>query len=65
MTVGAISPDGSYSQHMPPRCATCGLPPHLPPLLQLTVLNQEPPNSVSIGGNHCMSLDGTLVGFDY
>lgn len=43
---GSSSPTGSYSQEMPPRCVTCGLPPHLPPLLQLTVLNQEPPSSV-------------------
>jgi len=39
---GGSSPPGSYSQLMPPRSATSGLPPHLPPLLHQTVLNQEP-----------------------
>lgn len=31
---------------MPPRSATSGLPPHLPPLLHQTVLNQEPLSEV-------------------
>ena len=43
---GGSSPQGSYDQTMPPRGATSGLPPHLPPLLQQTVLNQEPPSLV-------------------
>jgi 5'-AMP-activated protein kinase regulatory beta subunit len=41
---GGSSPQGSYDHIMPPRSATSGLPPHLPPLLQQTVLNQEPPS---------------------
>ncbi|CAI8015907.1 5'-AMP-activated protein kinase subunit beta-2 [Geodia barretti] len=41
---GGSSPQGSYDLIMPPRSATSGLPPHLPPLLQQTVLNQEPPS---------------------
>lgn len=41
---GDSSPPGSYSQHVPPRSATSGLPPHLPPLLQQTVLNQDLPD---------------------
>jgi 5'-AMP-activated protein kinase regulatory beta subunit len=41
---GGSSPQGSYSQEMPLRSAASGLPPHLPPLLQQTVLNQEPPS---------------------
>ena len=43
---GGSSPQGSYGQLMPPRSATSGLPPHLPPLLQQTILNQEPPSLV-------------------
>ena len=42
--IGLSSPPGSYSQFMPPRSAASGLPPHLPPLLQQTILNQEPPS---------------------
>lgn len=41
---GDSSPPGSYSQQVPPRSATSGLPPHLPPLLQQTVLNQDLPD---------------------
>lgn len=41
------SPTGSYTQDIPPRSATTGLPPHLPPLLQHTILNQEPPSQVN------------------
>ena len=43
---GGSSPQGSYSQIMPSRSATSGLPPHLPPLLQQTILNQGPPSQV-------------------
>lgn len=70
---GRISPPGSYSQTIPPRSATSGLPPHLPSLLQQTVLNQDPvsdehpallpkPNHVVL--NHLFALsikDGVLV----
>ena len=45
--LGRISPPGSYSQTIPPRSATSGLPPHLPSLLQQTVLNQDPVSDVS------------------
>ena len=41
--IGGSSPPGSYTQTMPPRSATSGLPPVLPPLLQQTVLNQDQP----------------------
>lgn len=41
--LGGTSPPGSYTQTMPPRSATSGLPPILPPLLQQTVLNQDQP----------------------
>ena len=43
---GSISPPGSYDQIIPPRSATSGLPPHLPSLLQQTVLNQDLPSEV-------------------
>ena len=45
-TSGESSPPGTYSQHMPSRSAASGLPPHLPPLLQQTILNQEQPSEV-------------------
>ena len=45
--LGRISPPGSYSQTIPSRSATSGLPPHLPSLLQQTVLNQDPVSDVS------------------
>lgn len=41
---GRSSPEGSYSQLKPPRSVTSSMTPHLPPLLQQTVLNQEPPS---------------------
>ena len=44
LSPGDSSPPGSYSQQVPPRSATSGLPPHLPPLLQQTVLNQDLPD---------------------
>ena len=45
--IATSSPPGSYSQIMPSRSVTSSLPPHLPPLLQQTILNQEPPSEVS------------------
>ena len=56
---GGSSPQGSYDLIMPPRSATSGLPPHLPPLLQQTVLNQEPPSLVYVAmcsGGHQYNL---------
>ena len=45
---GRSSPEGSYSQLKPPRSVTSSMTPHLPPLLQQTVLNQEPPSQVPV-----------------
>jgi 5'-AMP-activated protein kinase regulatory beta subunit len=70
---GNESPPGSYDQLIPQRSATTGLPPHLPPLLQQTILNQEPPaadqprtlpdpNHVSLNHLYALSIkDGVLV----
>ena len=38
------SPPGSYSQTVPARSSATGLPPHLPPLLQQTILNSDLPS---------------------
>ncbi|KAL5479516.1 hypothetical protein EMCRGX_G023043 [Ephydatia muelleri] len=38
------SPPGSYCQDMPPRSAASSFPPHLPPLLQQTALNEDLPS---------------------
>ena len=45
-SVVPTSPEGSYSQFIPPRSGTTGLPPHLPPLLQQTILNEPPLSEV-------------------
>ena len=42
------SPPGSYCQDMPPRSAASSFPPHLPPLLQQTALNEDLPSLVGI-----------------
>ena len=47
-SIDTPSPVGSYTQDIPPRSATTGLPPHLPPLLQHTILNQELPSQVTL-----------------